>query len=70
MKTEKKLNFGSSGSRGFLRFGKNRSSEEKMEKRRDAMPSPALYVLTNESGLREMWEKMFNPGYVATEILI
>ena len=46
------------------------SSEEKMEKRRDAMPSPALYVLTNESGLREMWEKMFNPGYVATEILI
>ena len=39
------------------------SSEEKMEKRRDAMPSPALYVLTNESGLRELWEKMFMKAY-------
>ena len=63
MKTEKKLNFGSSGNRGFLRFGKNRSSEEKMENRRDAMPNPALYVLTNESGLRELWEKMFMKAY-------
>ena len=46
-----------------------RSSKEKMEKRQDAMHNPAIYILTNDSGFRGLWDKMFNPEYV-TEILI
>ena len=44
---------------------KELKTEEKMEKKSDSnSAAPPLFLLTNEMGIRGIWDKMFASGYL------
>ena len=74
---EKKYDFGNSGRGGgfhpgvfsdgfgdFSTMKKKSDNELKTETKRSSEDeNPAIFVLTNESGFRGLWDKMFDSGY-------